>query len=395
MREKQNQDWKRFEEFIKAAVWEMPAGSTDWEIYNRCREHGIQALAASILKDTSMPDDLRKRWKMDIQRHILRYARYTYALSQFPVTVPYVILKGLSAARYYSSPEYRSLGDIDIMTLREDMQAACDSLLENGYREIIEPNHRHREFVKDGFIVEVHISYAWVDDIDQARNIDNLILENIVKSHEHTLPDPVNGLVLLEHINHHLEFGLGLRQIIDWMMFVHRCLPDEKWPEFRKLAEQVGLESLAVNAARMCELYLGLPERNWSRSADEKICGYLMEYVLTSGNFGRQIEYEDRRAVARGEWLHHPAALLKELQRRGEKEWEKADNPLARPFAWVWEGIRLAGGNAGLAKGLQDFKRRDMVFEALGIKRKKNGMAVYKDGEYVKTKGMFERKEQL
>lgn len=393
MREKQNQDWKRFEEFIKAAVWEMPAGSTDWEIYNRCREHGIQALAAPILKDTSMPDDLRKRWKEDIQRHILRYARYTYLLSQLPVTVPYVILKGLSAARYYSSPEYRSLGDIDIMTLREDMQAACDSLLENGYREIIEPNHRHREFVKDGFIVEVHISYAWVDDIDQARNIDNLILENIVKSHEHTLPDLENGLVLLEHINHHLESGLGLRQIIDWMMFVHRCLPDEKWPEFRKLAEQVGLESLAVNAARMCELYLGLPEHNWSKSADEKVCEYLMDYVLTSGNFGRQIEYEDRRAVARGEWLQHPAALLRELQRRGVKKWEKADNPLARPFAWVWEGIRLAGGNDGLVKGLQDSKRRDMMFEALGIKRRKNGMVVYKDGEYVKVKGMFEQKK--
>ena len=393
MREKQNQDWKRFEEFIKAAVWEMPAGSTDWEIYNRCREHGIQALAASILKDTSMPDDLRKRWKEDIQRHILRYARYTHLLSQLPVTVPYVILKGLSAARYYSSPEYRSLGDIDIMTLREDMQAACDSLLENGYREIIEPNHRHREFVKDGFIVEVHISYAWVDDIDQARNIDNLILENIVKSHEHILPDLENGLVLLEHINHHLESGLGLRQIIDWMMFVHRCLPDEKWPEFRKLAEQVGLESLAVNAARMCELYLGLPEHNWSKSADEKVCEYLMDYVLTSGNFGRQIEYEDRRAVARGEWLQHPAALLRELQRRGVKKWEKADNPLARPFAWVWEGIRLAGGNDGLVKGLQDSKRRDMMFEALGIKRRKNGMVVYENGEYVKIKGMFDRKE--
>ena len=118
-----------------------------------------------------------------------------------------------------------------------------------------------------------------------------------------------------------------------------------------------------------------------------------MEYVLTSGNFGRQVEYKDRRAVARGEWLHHPAALLRELQRRGEKEWEKADNPLAKPFAWAWEGIRLAGGNEGLAKGLQDFKRRDTMFEALGVKRRKNGMVVYKDGEYVKTQGRFERKE--
>ncbi len=207
MKEKQNQDWKRFEEFVKAAVWGMPAGSADWEIYNSCTEHGIQALAAPILKEASMPDDLRKRWETDIQRHIFRYARYTYLLSQFPVKVPYVILKGLSAARYYPSPECRSVGDIDIMTMREDMQAACDSLLENGYQEIA-PNCRHREFVKDGFLVEVHLSYAWVDDIDQARNIDNLILESIAKSHEHTLPDPVNGLVLLEHLNHHLETGL-------------------------------------------------------------------------------------------------------------------------------------------------------------------------------------------
>ena len=70
MREKQNQDWKRFEGFVKAAVWGMPAGSTDWEIYNRCAEHGIQALAAPILKETSMPDDLRTRWETEPQRHM-------------------------------------------------------------------------------------------------------------------------------------------------------------------------------------------------------------------------------------------------------------------------------------------------------------------------------------
>jgi hypothetical protein len=34
-----------------------------------------------------------------------------------------------------------------------------------------------------------------------------------------------------------------------------------------------------------------------------------------------------------------------------------------------------------------------MMFEALGIKRRKNGMVVYENGEYVKIKGMFDRKE--
>ena len=30
------------------------------------------------------------------------------------------------------------------------------------------------------------------------------------------------------------------------------------------------------------------------------------------------------------------------------------------------------------------------MFEALGVKRNKNGMVVYQNGEYIKKQGMFE-----
>ena len=48
----------------------------------------------------------------------------------------------------------------------------------------------------------------------------------------HTL---LNGLVLIFHIDQHLRSGLGLRQIIDWMMYVHKPTAEE-WEELISLS---------------------------------------------------------------------------------------------------------------------------------------------------------------
>ena len=88
------------------------------------------------------------------------------------------------------------------------------------------------EFFKNGVSVEIHRFFASLNDPNHAKLLDDQIIENINSSH--VLPDKVNGLVLLEHISQHLESGLGLRQIIDWMMFVNQCLPDEYWPGYKE-----------------------------------------------------------------------------------------------------------------------------------------------------------------
>ena len=62
----------------------------------------------------------------------------------------------------------------------------------------------------------------------------------------------INGLVLLDHVRYHLQGGLGIRQIIDWMMFVHANLNDETWETgFAQLARGAGLETLAVTMTSM------------------------------------------------------------------------------------------------------------------------------------------------
>lgn len=378
---------------IKKSLWDIGTPAADQATYDELKIHTIAALANPALPSLNLPPELYETWKKYVLYQVKRYYYFLYAQSSLPLSVPYVILKGTSAAQYYPHPEFRTMGDIDLMTRREDYQAACDMLLANGYTEMQETEEdkdRHRSFSRGDIVVEMHIFFASLNDPRQAKYVDDLIIDHINPSH--VLPDMVNGLVLLEHISQHLELGLGLRQIIDWMMFVDRCLPDEKWPEFREMAEKSGMETLAVTAARMCVMYLGLPERKWCAEADEAICNKLMDYVLTSGNFGNKWKSESEYAIQLLTYSRTPKGAFKILQRNGLINWKAAQNRLfLRPFAWIYRmGYYLVKGLARpkafskLKAEFDEANKRSTLFDALGVKQKWKGLVVYKNGEYKK-----------
>ena len=375
--------------FIRAVFWNEPIDSIDQDTYTVLKEHYIETLAAAILPRLQMPDDLRKEWKTQIFRQIMYYNRCYDLEERLQITVPYVILKGTSAARYYPYPEYRVMGDIDIITRREDFDQAYRELLNDGYT-ISKELEREVGFVKNGIMVELHRFFASLNDPQKAKYMDDLIIDHINPSH--VLPDSINGLVLLEHINQHLEAGLGLRQIVDWMMFVDKCLPDEKWPEFQEYAKNIGLESLAIVATRMCELYLGLPPREWCSRADKNLCKQLMDYILTCGNFGN-VRSEN---IGTGENVFYfsstPGSFFNLLQKRGMNNWKTAQRHSAlRPFAWLYQIIRYARKGlkreAALTEIMKEYKaakNRIEMFDALGVRQSSRGLAVYRNGKYQK-----------
>ena len=375
-------------EIIRSSLWNDQSEdlAVTEEDYYEMQAQAIAGLPAGILSQLSMSGDLKQAWNMERLKQLSWYTRYTYEQARLPLTVPYVILKGSAAAQYYPHPEFRTMGDIDIMPRREDYKATCDMLLAAGYKENAytdaAESTRHREFAKNGVSVEVHAYFATMNDVEKVRRFDDLILENINPSH--VLPDRINGLVLLEHINQHLEHGLGLRQIIDWMMFVDRCLPDEKWQEFQTNARETGLEVLAITTTRMCEMYLGLSRRQWCSGADETLCAELLDYVFACGNFGRKMSKEDFIAVSRLSKIRHPVILLREYQKRGVQNWDGARNPLLRPFAWLSEFIRYARKTGGLTQDYDNARKINRMLDELGVKREAKGLVSYENGVYVK-----------
>jgi len=384
------QDKEKLFSLLKFAIWDMEEDVTvDWLLYEELKKHTIDLLPVRILPELDMPDELRQTWINSAYTRVAYNVNYRHAQEALSITVPYVVLKGTSSAKYYLYPEFRIMGDIDIITLREDFDIAYQQFVELGY-EIKKENERETGFAKDRIVVELHRSFAKLNDLRYAEYLDNLIIDSIDSSHE--LPDRINGLVLLEHISQHLVNGLGLRQIIDWMMFVNKCLSDDEWLEFSILAKNIGLEKLAVTVTRMCEIYLGLSAHAWCKSADESLCHQLMDYVLDCGNFG--IKKESGWSYKENVFIYYkkPMTLFKLLQKRGVENWHASQRiPVLKPLAWFYQGLQY------LKKGLSrrysfgtlktdyvDAQKRQKMFDALGVRQNSKGLVVYRNGKYVK-----------
>lgn len=377
-------------ELVQAALWGKKTHSSVTEsVYEEMRKHAIATLIGGSISDLKVSPEIIKKWKISVFQELTFNANYQHVQANLPLTVPYIVLKGTSAAQYYPYPEYRTMGDIDIMTYREDYDLAYQQLKEHGYF-LLEEIYKERVMVKDNIVVELHRQFASFNDTGRAKIVDDLILNNINPTH--VLPDMINGLVLLGHINQHMEGGLGLRQIIDWMMFVDKCLPDEKWPEFSELVTSVGLDILAITTTRMCELYLGLPSRKWSAEANEMLCTQLMEYVMSCGNFGNKKVTDEEISVNAFTYASNMRTLFRLLQKQGLANWKAAQkHSFLKPFAWVYQanrylskGLRRKKAVSKLKTEYENAKKRNMMFDLLGVKTAAKGIAVYKDGKYIK-----------
>ncbi len=322
-----------------------------------------------------------KRLLEAVFRQKAAYIRYIHSedeLKQVLVggSIPFVIMKGNAAAINYKDPSRRTMGDIDFLVLEDDFDRTRELLCNSGFileHDFDDANYRHISFSKDKMTFELHKQFSHKDiDLESyiVSGLNNREIRNIEGHDFPMLPKLANGLVLLDHMRNHLKIGLGLRQVIDWMMYVYRDLDDEFWnSEFKTIAHEKGLDTLAVTATRMCQIYLGLPETiTWCRMADGNVCEQLMECLLVSGNFGRK--NGSGNSVEKVSTSIKSEGLFHWLQYAGEHNWEAYHkHHWLKPFCWFYQIFRYArqgfksGRNKKQLKG--DFDRSKERYELL------------------------------
>lgn len=345
---------------LRSALWgeeRFPYSSPqeiNWaDVYKELRQQAVQFFPINLLARENPAQSLHyiaadaknmMRWNKIMQEqqnlcHLLCDAG-----------IPCAVVKGAAAARHYPKPSSRLFGDIDLLVSPANFDRACQ-LVSDG-ADYLGENPRHKEYKRNGIIVEIHQSFSTLSD-SRARDLfDKRIFDAInaaesVTTESYTffcLPKIEHGLTLLEHIDIHLENGLGLRQIIDWMMFVNQELTDDVWQaEFAPFLRQLNREKLAVTVTRMCQMYLGLRTDGitWCANADEALCHELLEFILHQGNFGRKNPHGSNRAAAVIGVSKNPISLFRVLQETGCKNWELLDRyPFLKPFAWLHQIIR-------------------------------------------------------
>ena len=351
-------------ELIKSVLFNQKpvlVEDVNWEkIFETAKLHCIVPLLVSCV-----PKYQRSDWNAVLYQSKARYMQMIYEQNLLVQLfknndIPYVILKGTAAAIYYPNPTLRTYGDIDIYVSKNSIKSANDLIERSGYR-FISNTVREYEFEKNGIVFELHSKFS----SKHYNNIEHVFINGLNNSVEYHisncsfkgLPTYENGLVLLGHIMQHLKAtGIGLRQIIDWMMFVHQELDDSAWNNhFRELALEAGLEKLAITVTYMCKKWLGLPnDITWCNTADEDVADQLLLRVLNDGNFGcDRAPFENIRLSIKND------GLFKHLQRTGLENWSSAQkHKVLRPFAWLFQMLRYAGlGIAGLFTGKKIFRK--------------------------------------
>ena len=304
--------------------------------------------------------------------------------------IPMVILKGNAAAVYYPVPQYRTMGDIDFLVPKDRYVEAQDLMSKSGYQIEYGVDHdesRHIGYTKNGVLFEMHQSFSSYG-VDIEPELEYGLMHpdtGTIAGVSFPMLSPLeNGLVLLMHIRQHLleeVYSLGLRQIIDWMMYVNRYSGSELesgevWDDaFMSLAQKYGLDNLAITVTYTCKTWIGLPNYPvWCEKADHATAEELLEMIMASGNFGNKLG-KDNRDIKEGVILYKHEGFFKRLQNRGLANWKAAQkHRVLRPFAWIYQGFRVMGlgikalfiGKNGI-KQINAGNRKSDLLKRLGV----------------------------
>jgi len=355
---------------------------SDWQpVYEEMKQQTVASLAGEWL-----PSHLDAApWLKHCRLRQAEWARVMHAQDQLlqlleANSIPCVILKGAAAAMAYPHPTLRTMGDVDFLVKRRDYERAAALLEANGYALTHEknPTGKHYGYAKNRIRFELHRRVPLVAEADEKwmalfeAGIDAREWREIEGHRFPVLPAALNGLVLIFHINQHLYEGLGLRQIIDWMMYVH-TLPAAQWEKLQPLLEEAGQLRLAKTVTLLCQQYLGLRrivEEDASLPVED-----LLAYILEQGNFGRKAGMDGTIAsfalssTEKGGFFHR-------LQAGGMRRWEAAKrHAVLRPFAWIYQAFRILGVLVKNKKSPKDILKQSkhgaehrQLIDALGLK---------------------------
>ena len=339
---------------------ELPADVLrDWE------EKGDELAAQRITGfagDIPLLPDMEpcKTWRTELQIQRKRFESFIAIETKLydllaPAGIKFVILKGSAAARYYPHPFARFQNDIDFLVEKGKFSDAILILSQNGF-EVGEDNGRHIELQYQGVHLEIHHKYALLPSAEASEKLDELLFSCMEEAeiyeygdaHFPVLPPLGDGLVFLSHISQHLcrVDGIGLRHILDWLMFSSEVCDDEFWTaSMGEAVRKLGLYQLAETITFLCQKYLGLDTRShtWCSHADEALCDQLMEYAMAQGDLGIKRPQDDHgsRFFA---LYDTPLKFFKALQQIGCKTWKALEKyPWLRPFAWLYQLFRLIG----------------------------------------------------
>lgn len=283
---------------------------TDWEsLYKLAHDQTVVCIASDgidKLPPSSLPED-ETRLDPFVGDTLMTASRNTLLNSFIPKLfhrlegTGAVLVKGQSLAPFYPSPMKRQPGDIDLLMMDEGYEKAKQLLLPKASKveeEVVEILHQGL------FYGSVEVELHGRISTGMSRSLDKKLLtiqKRMFARPERTcleiggadipVPDQnFNALYIFVHfLQHYWSSGLGLRQIIDWAVFLKGNLPLIDLSSLKSDLENLGLMRLWRAFGCFAVDFLGF-DRKDIPFYDEKYSGKgkkILSYIISVGNFGK------------------------------------------------------------------------------------------------------------
>lgn len=213
-----------------------------------------------------------------------------------------MLLKGSGVSTCYAQPHHRAVGDIDLLVSNAEEYKSARKLMEMIAEEIQEEDsaRKHSAFQYKGFVIEIHGDFrfyinrqcrlktpVWKQKrlSEEGRRIEDGLLKDAILP-----PVQFDVLFIFIHLLAHYmgSGGVGLRQVSDWMMFLHRNLETIDLAVLEEDLDLLGLRSHWEVFGAMAVDFLGYPnERMPLYDMENSRKGrFVLENIFKTGNFG-------------------------------------------------------------------------------------------------------------
>ena len=135
------------------------------DLLYKANSHQITSLVYNSIDKKSLDfadKDVINKWKSDVFKlnmnqiqKVNEYRNIMHDLMNRNIDI--IVLKGIVNRNYYPRPEFRMLGDLDILVHEDNFADIKKYFSDNGFKRKDEGHPVHAEFVRnDGLSVEVH-----------------------------------------------------------------------------------------------------------------------------------------------------------------------------------------------------------------------------------------------
>lgn len=298
---------------VRNALWGTPCElkeRPDWsELIGLARQQTVSGLIAEAIP--GLPENIQPDMKERMQLHSVvtriyqSHSMLNRKLAQVKDLfegngIRSVLFKGQGLALNYPNPLSRQCGDIDIYVGEKNFLKAMDILEPGGVHDVSEYSHsKHFHIDTDGVHVELHRIAEILPGVLKDRRFQKWTVSKLLESDLRNVeigdtavslpPVDFDALYIMNHAWHHfINGGIGLRQICDWSLYLHRFHKDIDQDQLEQNLKRFGLTrawqvmgSIAVQKlglpASECPLYDGKGD-----ACVEKV----MDMIFNEGNFG-------------------------------------------------------------------------------------------------------------